>query len=177
LLTTEPGQNTKSRAKLRLAKARDFQDVDKKITTGSHRKMVASTTTTSEDQKQDEMEIIALSRLLESKQRTYATLGQSNATLSTVALQVTKEFDMQNPIWQQYIQGNALMQKQLEEIQELEAKLLDRTMSRKKAKVIHDTDGMKDDDDDGDAVFVYTTPRSSLSSSSNSTSVMKDSDE
>lgn len=173
LLFVEPGPNTKSRSKLRASKSGKDLTATSTTDSGVMAAVVENKKKVADDQKKDEMEIIALSRLLESKQRTYATLGQSNATLSTVALQVSKqEFDMQNPVWQDYIQSTTLMRKQLEEIQELEAQLLERTTgsSRKKSKVSDDLDGTKDNDGDGnDVEFVYTTPRSSMSSTSTST--------
>ena len=165
LLFVEPGPNTKSRSKLRSSKSGKDLNATSTTDSGVMTAVVENKKKVADDQKRDEMEIIALSRLLESKQRTYATLGQSNATLSTVALQVSKqEFDMQNPVWQDYIQSTTLMRKLLEEIQELEAQLLERTTgsSRKKSKVSDDGDG-------NDVEFVYTTPRSSMSTTSTST--------
>lgn len=170
-VSAEPGPNTKSRSVLRSIKKNE--NVATKMESTSSKKIVTvAVADDRQNDQQNEMELVALSRLLESKQRSYATLAQSSVTLSTVALQVCKEFDMNNQLWQNYMLNNNKMEKQLEEIQELEAKILERTNSTKgkRLKLTSDVD-----DDGDDVVVMYTTPRSSsLSSTSTLTSAMKE---
>lgn len=83
------------------------------------------------EMRENEMNIVAITKLLDSKQRTLASLVQQNATQTSVAIAVTNStYDENNIFWKQVMLSAGQIAQQQQEIQEIEKTLLASTEKR-----------------------------------------------
>jgi hypothetical protein len=127
----------------------------------SSKKVVVTETTVTKQQ--DELDIVAITKLLDSKQKTTAALVQSNATMSSVALAVTRGvYDETNQFWKDISKNSKMIEKQLSEIEKLEADLNDRISKKRLVDEMENNTVVVDDNNVPSQLFA--TPRSSISS-------------
>jgi hypothetical protein len=83
------------------------------------------------EMRENEMNIVAITKLLDSKQRTLASLVQQNATQTSVAIAVTNSmYDENNIFWKQVMQSAGQIAEQQQEIKKIENTLLACTEKR-----------------------------------------------
>ena len=104
--------------------------------------------------RENEMNIFAMTKLLDSKQRTLASIVQQNATQTTVAIAVTNStYDENNFFWKQVMQSALQIAQQQQEIKEIEKSLLACTEKRQQ----RDMEGV---------TILYPTPAASTPAAS-----------
>lgn len=104
--------------------------------------------------REQEMNVVALTKLLDSKQRTLASLVQQNATETSIALAVTNNtYSETNPLWKKVLESTNLIDQQRQDITGIEKALLQHADKRPKIEL----EGV---------TISYTTPAASAKANS-----------
>ena len=148
----------KSRATCR-TKAKEQKEIPKNVIV-SNPTVTVTPVASVDNQRLVEMDLLALTRLLDSKQRSFSSLVQMSATDTSAALAMTRgTYDENHFMWKRVINTAVLMEKQRQEIQEIEAAILGRHTNRKR-KI--------DSNNDDESVTILETPATLLPKTSTS---------